>query len=1029
MAVSSPDAAEPSPVPAALSVAGGAGCNLTTPYAIAAAPGQTVLTVGAGLEFQTIGAAVAAATNGDLILVQPGTYVNDFADITAQITIAGAGGMVDLLATEPPPNEKGFFVVDNSCEIDNLSFQGAAIDASLGGNAAGIRYQGGNMVVHNDVFMDNQNGILAAAVDNLPQNTVTILNTTFDANGQSSGPDAGYTHNCYISGGISSLVAQGNIFEQANVGHELKSRAETNLISGNIFYDGPTGTASYSIDLPDGGADTVIGNVIEKGPQVQNNAIIHFGGEGIPYPDSSLTVSGNRFINDLGPQAVAVLNQTTLNISVTGNEFDNFANATLGSGMFTQSGNWDQTGAPIAASESTAFAPGTDIDDFSGDALAHGVTLTKSMGVRGGGGRLSVADRAGHVTVLGGAGGLNFVEAPGWGGSYIATAPGATDTVVALGQDIVESAGHDWIAGGAGNLTVQVDGAATIASGSGDNGYVVNGAASITGHGGGDTVQVNHTGASARVGGSEIYFQGAVDGGTLAFAIAQGGAPEQATISGGAAVRIYNAGMNVTTAGSTSGTDIVFGAGAVTACFSAGPDTIYAGSGTEDIIVCASARVYAGSGALSVYGRSESGTATVYGAAGNVLISGDTGDILYVGGNQRNTVNAALSNITLTGGAGLMDVQGGSRQEVTGGSGGLVFTTAGGADAITTQEGARDTVGLQGICTLVSNGTDLISAGNGNSTITANGAASITGSTAAAFYALNGNDTLAANGYTRATVGAAGAATVSSFGSLTRLTDQGGRMVFSELANSDGETVTVSGGATLIASASADRTDIALTARGAVAVLGGGQISVSVISGTRVQGGSGADTVTAFVGGAVVQGGAGTLSVNMCDWADSVATTVLAGAGAVNVSDGFGNLIFAGGSGPANIAGSYTAETVAAGSGNITLIGGNGGTIFSAGSGQAVVTLAPGGGTIKFGSGNTVVTEATYGKAAIYDFSAGTGGGTDVINLFRISMDQLNFNGVAVTQDNVANGSTQLVLSDGTQVTLTGVSLLLPTHH
>jgi len=29
----------------------------------------------------------------------------------------------------------------------------------------------------------------------------------------------------------------------------------------------------------------------------------------------------------------------------------------------------------------------------------------------------------------------------------------------------------------------------------------------------------------------------------------------------------------------------------------------------------------------------------------------------------------------------------------------------------------------------------------------------------------------------------------------------------------------------------------------------------------------------------------------------------------------------------------------------------------------------------------------------------------------------------------VANGSTHLVLSDGTQVTLTGVSLLLPTHH
>jgi hypothetical protein len=1029
MAVVSPNAAVPSPVPAALSVPGGAGCNLTEPYAVSAAPGQTVLTVGAGMEFQTIGAAVAAAVNGDLILVQPGTYVNDFADITAQITIAGAGGMVDLVATEPPPNEKGIFVVDSSCVIDNVSFQGAAIADDLGANAAGIRYQGGNLVLHNDVFIDNQNGILAAAVDNLPQNTVTILDSTFDANGESTGPNAGYTHNCYISTGISSLVARNDIFEQANIGHELKSRAASNLINDNIFYDGPTGTASYSIDLPNGGADTVSGNVIEKGPNSQNDAIIHFGGEGIPYSGSALDVTGNRFINDLGPQAVAVLNQTTLNVSITGNEFDNFTNAALGSGMFTQSGNWDQTGAPIAPTASNVFAPGTDVDDFSNDSLPHSVTLTTAMGVRGGGGLLQVNDQAGHVTVLGGAGGLYFVEAPGLGGSYIATAAGAHDTVVAPGQDVVQAEGHDSITGGAGNLTVQVDGAASIASGTGDNAYVVNGAASITGHGGSDTVQVNQAGASARVGGNEAYFQGAVDGGTLALAFAQGNAPAQATITGGAAVRIYGGGMNVTTAGGTSGASIVFGAGTVTACLSAGPDTIHAGSGADDIIVSANAQVYAGSGALSVYGRSETGIATVYGAGGTVLISGDTGDIFYQGGSQRNTVQAALSNITLAGGSGLMDVLGGSRQTVTGGSGGLIFTTSGGADSITTQAAAHDTININNICTLVSNGTDLISAGNGNSTITANGTASITGSTGAAFYVLNGHDTLAAYGYTRATVGGAGAATVSAYGSLTSLMDAGGRLVFSQLANHDGETATITGGATLWASAQADQTDIALTARGALAVLGGGQQSVSVIGGTRVQGGSGADSVAVDAGGAVLQGGSGTLNVSMYDWVDTVATTVFGGSGTADISMGYGNVIFSGGGGAADIAGSYSAETVAAGSGNITLQGGNGGTVFSAGSGNAVVTLTPGGGTIKFGSGHTVVTEASYGTAVLYDFTAGAGGGTDVINQFHTGTDQLNFSGVSVTQDNLINGSTQLVLSDGTQITLNGVSLMLPQAH
>ena len=401
------------PLPPGLIPPQGAGCSAANPVQVTAAPGQTVLTVGAGEEFKTIGAAVAAASNGDLILIQPGTYVNDFADITKQVTIAGAGGLVDLVATEALPNEKGIFIVDANVTIDNILFQGAAIPDSEGGNGAGIRYQGGAMVLNNDAFIGNQDGILAGAVDGLPVNTVTIQNSTFDSNGNSTGPNAGYTHNCYISSGVTSLTATGNIFEQANVGHELKSRAVTNVISGNVFYDGPNGTASYDIDLPNGGADTISGNIIEKGPNAQNSALIHFGGEGIPYAGSGLSVTGNRLINDLGNNALGVLNQTTLQVSITGNEFDNFANATLAAGPFVQSGNVDQNGAAIAPTNSNLFAPGTDVDDFSHDNAPHTLILTGSTGVLGGGGLLTVTANAGHVTVVGGAGGLNYQEGVG----------------------------------------------------------------------------------------------------------------------------------------------------------------------------------------------------------------------------------------------------------------------------------------------------------------------------------------------------------------------------------------------------------------------------------------------------------------------------------------------------------------------------------------------------------------------------------------------------------------------------------------
>jgi hypothetical protein len=59
----------------------------------------------------------------------------------------------------------------------------------------------------------------------------------------------------------------------------------------------------------------------------------------------------------------------------------------------------------------------------------------------------------------------------------------------------------------------------------------------------------------------------------------------------------------------------------------------------------------------------------------------------------------------------------------------------------------------------------------------------------------------------------------------------------------------------------------------------------------------------------------------------------------------------------------------------------------------------------------------------VYDFAAGCGGGTDVITGFRAGVDSLVFQGVSVAGESVGSGSTSLVLSDGTHVTLVGLSL------
>jgi hypothetical protein len=995
------------------------------PYSVAPSPGQTVLTVGVGCQFQSIGAAVAAAQNGDLILVAPGTYLNDYADVTAQITIAGAGGMVNLVSTENLPNEKGIFIVDNSCQIDNLTFQGAAIDDSLGGNGAGIRYQGGNLVLNNDVFLDNQNGIMGSAVDNLPQNNITITNCTFDNNGQSSGPDAGFTHNIYVGFGVDSVVATHNVFERANVGHEFKSRAASNLISNNIFYDGPTGTASYSIDLPDGGSDTVSGNVIEKGPNTQNNNIIHFGGEGIPYAGSALLVTGNDFINDLGAGAVGVLNQTTLQVELVDNEFANFANAMLVSGCYAQSGNYDQNGNRIAAGSSNQFAPGTNLLDFSGDAAAHTVTLTTQGGVLGGGGLLTVAADAGHVTIIGGSGGLDYQEAANWGGSEIQTAAGAADTITAPGQDTILANGNDRITGGPGNLTAALAGNDSVSSGAGNNGYSVTGTLNLAGHGGSDTVQVNAASAAAYAQGSEAYYQTTVNGGISDFNITQGGHVEQASISGGGvAVEVYGGGINATTAGGLGGALIGFGAGTVTTLVSNGADTIQAGSGAATIQVSGNAQIHDGTGALAVFGHGITGQASVYGGAGPVTIDGDTGNITFIGGTQAGTLNAVLSNIVIDGGAGLLHVTGGSRQLVVGGSGGLVYATGGGADSITTAAGAHDTIGLTDSSTLVSNGIDSISAGSGNASITANGQATISGSTGAASYVLNGSDHLTARGYTRATVGGAATAAITSVGSLTSIAVNGGVLYFTQLANADGESATVKGGGVTLLAAAGGIDTISLAGQADGAALGGGHQVVDMLAGgARVWANAGNDTVAVSAGGGTIWGGAATLAVSMADWNDQLATTIVGGLGGITQTYGYGSLDFVGGQGSAVLGGVSGQESVSGGTGNVSLVGGGGGTHFVAGSGNAQVTLTPAGGTVIFGGGHCAVTQAASGAAVIYDFIAGHGGGADTITGFRPGVDQLVFQGVHVTASVIAGGSTMLTLTDGTHVTFAGVAL------
>jgi hypothetical protein len=251
------------------------------------------LQVGPEQTYTTVASAVAAANDGDTILVQAGTYTNDFAEITHSIILQAVGGMATLRATQDIPNEKAILITDTDTVINGFIFTGAHVTDDDGANGAGIRYQGGNLTIQNCWFHGNQEGLLG---DGVPGN-ILIETSEFDHNGDATGPGAGMTHNIY-AGNNTLLDIESSYIHDANVGHEIKSRAETTIVNNSLVMDGHGSTASYGIDLPNGGVGTITNTIIDKAPTSENPVLISYGEEGSTNQGLTLTLQNVLLVNN-----------------------------------------------------------------------------------------------------------------------------------------------------------------------------------------------------------------------------------------------------------------------------------------------------------------------------------------------------------------------------------------------------------------------------------------------------------------------------------------------------------------------------------------------------------------------------------------------------------------------------------------------------------------------------------------------------------------------------------------------------------
>jgi hypothetical protein len=256
--------------------------------------------------------AAAVVGSGDTVTIDPGTYFDCAVWRASNITVRGTGPGVIL--TDKTCAGKGIFVTDgNDITIENLTLTRARVPDA---NGAGIRAEGRNLTINNVRFINNENGILA---NGQPEGTIRITGSTFEQNGKCGESGGNCAHGIYINQ-LRLLRIENSRFFNQRVGHHIKSRATRTELINDTIEDGPEGTASYLVEIPNGGSLLIQGCTLQKGPRAENHsAAIVIGSEGVTQPTPELMIRDNTFRNDLPMQTAFVHNLTATSAQLINN--------------------------------------------------------------------------------------------------------------------------------------------------------------------------------------------------------------------------------------------------------------------------------------------------------------------------------------------------------------------------------------------------------------------------------------------------------------------------------------------------------------------------------------------------------------------------------------------------------------------------------------------------------------------------------------------------------------------------------------